>query len=69
MDEYTAYLYDALQNAETKEEQKAIIAQILKRRPALYRLFAELLAMEPQQQAQAINLATEMIKPHTGKAS
>lgn len=69
MDEYTAYLAEALEQAETKEEQKAIIAQILKRRPMLYRLFAELLAMEPQEQAQTVHLYNEMLKPHTGKAS
>lgn len=69
MDEYTAYLADALEQAETAEERKAIIAEILKRRPTLYRLFAELLAMEPQEQAQTVNLYNEILKPHTGKAS
>lgn len=69
MDVYTAYLAEALENAETAEEQKAIIAQILKRRPMLYKLFAELLAMEPQEQTQTINLYNEILKPHTGKAS
>lgn len=69
MDEYTAYLYDALQNAETKEERHELIVKVLKHRPDIKQLMTELILMEPQQQAQAINLATEMIKPHTGKAS
>ena len=69
MDEYTAYLYDALQNAETKEEQHELIVKVLKHRPDVKQLMTELILMEPQQQAQAVNLCNEILKPHTGKAS
>lgn len=69
MDEYTAYLADALEQAETDEERHELIVKVLKHRPDIKRLFAELLAMEPQEQAQTVNLYNEILKPHTGKAS
>lgn len=69
MDNYTAYLADALENAETEQERHELIVKILKHRPDIHRLMSELVQMEPQRQAKAINICNEILKPHTGKAS
>lgn len=69
MDEYTAYLLDALENAETDQERHDLIVKCLQHRPDVKRLMWEIITMEPQEQAQTINLYNEILKPHTGKAS
>lgn len=65
MDEYTNYLIEALENAETDEERHDLIKKCLRHRPDVKAFMAAMILSDAEQQQAAF----ELLKPHDGKIS
>ena len=62
---YDEYLMEELEQAETDEEKRDAIVNILKHRPEIRALMTAFVNMDDREQLNALNVFTEATKPHT----